>query len=77
MDTILSNNDNKKTICLNYLGISARKLLAATSLDEKVAAMRTLKHYLELAYQYGCSDKEMRFALGWSRERYNSMRGVK
>lgn len=77
MSTILPDNDNKKTICLNYLGISARKLLAATTLDEKIAAMRTLKHYLELADQYGCSDREMRFALGWSSERYNSMRGVK
>lgn len=77
MSTILPDNDNKKTICLNYLGISARKLLAASTLKDKVSAMRTLRHYLELADQYGCSDKEMRFALGWSAERYNSMRGVK
>lgn len=77
MSTTLSNEDNKKTICLDYLGISARRLTESTTLDGKIAAMRTLKHYLELADSYGCTDREMRFALGWSAERYKSMRGVK
>lgn len=74
MSTIITKTDSKKEICLQYLGISARKFANATGdYDEAMRQLKTMHHYLDLAIEYGCSDKEMMFALGYSRDRFNSL----
>lgn len=76
MDTIITTNTDKQTICLQYLGISAKKLVQADGLDDAINAMRTLKHYILLAREYGCSERQICFALGWSKDRYESLEGA-
>jgi hypothetical protein len=67
MNTSISN---KRDIALNYVGISARKLTEATGDFEKsLNAAKTLKHYIELARQHGCTGKEITFALGMSEDK--------
>jgi hypothetical protein len=75
MDTIITTNTDKQTICLQYLSISAKKFVAADGLEEAVKAMRVLKHYILLARQYGCTERQICFALGWPKERYESLEG--
>jgi hypothetical protein len=75
MDTIITTNTDKQTICLQYLGISAKKLVAADGFDDAMSAMRTLKHYILLAREYGCTERQICFALGWTRDRYESLEG--
>lgn len=70
--------DNKKQICLNYLGISAKKLCDSVGLEDRIQAMRGLKHFLFMAQEYGCSEKEIRLALGraWKHAE-NLLKGAK
>jgi hypothetical protein len=72
--TSLSKNTDKQKICLSYLGISARKFAEAQ--NDYEASLRELKamhHYLDLAIEYGCTEKEMMFALGFSRQRFHAL----
>ena len=74
MTTILSTPSDKQQICLQYLGISARKFAEATGdYDESIRQLKTLHHYLDLALEYGCSEKQIMFALGYSRERFDAL----
>lgn len=66
-------NNDKKQICLQYLGLSRKQVEdAAGDYEASIQAVRNLHHYLGLAVEYGCSEREMRFALGWSEERMRS-----
>ena len=66
----LPNNNDKRTIALQYLTISARKLMAARgNYDESLAQMRTMVHFIDLAKQYGCTESEITLALGYDRKR--------
>ena len=68
--TILSNSNDKRQIALNYLSISARKLLAARgNYDESFAQMRAMVHFIDLAKQYGCTENEITLALGYDKKR--------
>jgi hypothetical protein len=72
---ILSENDTRRDIALNYLTLAARDLIAAQGdIAQAVNAMRVLKHYIGLAENYGCTDREMRFALGFSEQKWNGVR---
>ena len=71
--TILYENTAKRDIALQYLGISARKLKEARGYDEAIAAVKTLHTYIKLSQQYGCTESEMMFALGYGRERMRSL----
>ena len=72
---ILSENDSRRDISLHYLTLASRDLIAAQGDFEKfVNAMRVLKHYIHLARNYGCTDTEMRFALGFSEQKWNGVR---
>jgi hypothetical protein len=75
MKTSITNNKKKQEICLQYLGISSRKLAAADGLDEAMKAMNTLQFYIGLARENGCSGREICLALGWSKDRYESLEG--
>lgn len=65
---------NKRDIALNYVGISARKL-AETQGDYEQAlnAAKLLKHYIDLAREYGCSGKEITMALGMSEDKRTAL----
>lgn len=66
----LPNNNDKRTIALQYLTISARKLMAAQgNYEESLAQMRTMVHFIDLAKQYGCTESEITLALGYDRKR--------
>lgn len=68
MVTILPKMDDKRDIALMYLGISSRKLLEARGdYDESLNQLRVMKHYIELAREYGCTDQEIEFALGFNK----------
>jgi hypothetical protein len=72
---ILSENDTRRDIALHYLTLAARDLIAAQGdIAQAVNAMRVLKHYIGLAEKYGCTDREMRFALGFSEQKWNGVR---
>ena len=72
---ILSENDSRRDISLHYLTLASRDLIAAQGdLVKSVNAMRVLKHYIGLARDYGCTDTEMRFALGFSEQKWNGVR---
>lgn len=74
MTTSLSNNTDKQQIALTYLGISARKFAEATGdYDESIRQLKALHHYLDLAIEYGCSNSQMRMALGYSEQRFNDL----
>lgn len=67
MSNTLPENDSRRTIALQYLGMSARDVIASRGdLDAAVKAVRVMKHYIDLARRYGCTDKEIQFALGMS-----------
>ena len=75
MSNILSENDSRRDIALNYLTLAARDLIAARGdIGEAVNAMRVLKHYIGLAEKYGCTDREMRFALGFSADKWEGVK---
>lgn len=72
--TILSNQTSRREIALQYLGISARKFAEAKGdYDESLRQLKTMHHYLDLALEAGCSEKEMMFALGYTRQRFNEI----
>ena len=65
---------DKRTIALNYVGISARKLTeAAGDYEQALTAAKLLKHYIELARENGCSGKEITFALGMSEDKRQAL----
>lgn len=71
---MITQNREKKDICLQYLGISARKFAEAQGdYDASLRELKTMHHYLDLALEYGCSESEMMFALGYSRQRFNRL----
>ena len=66
----LSKDTDKRSIALQYLTISARKLMAARgNYDESLAQMRTMVHFIDLAKQYGCTESEITLALGYDKKR--------
>lgn len=69
----LTKDTAKRDIALQYLSISARKLKEARGYDEAIAAVKTLHTYIKLSQQYGCTESEMMFALGYGRERMRSL----
>ena len=78
MTTSLTNDRDKREIALNYLTISARKLVEARGdYDSSLAQMRTMVHYIDLAKQYGCSEAEITLALGYDRKRAEHLLAVK
>jgi predicted kinase len=71
MTTSLTIDSDKRDIALKYLSICARKVAEARGdYDEAFAQVRALKHYIELAKQYGCTEREMMFALGYNVDQY-------
>ena len=75
MNTNLPENDSRRTIALQYLGMSARDVIESRGdLDAAVKAVRVMKHYIDLARQYGCTDKEIQFALGMSSAKWEAIR---
>jgi hypothetical protein len=74
MSTILPTSSDKQQICLQYLGISARKFADAQGdYEESLKQLKTLHHYLDLALDYGCTEKQIMFALGYTRQRFDSL----
>ena len=74
MDTTILENRRKRDICLQFLGISSRKFAeAAGDYEAAMRELKTLHHYLDLALDYGCTEAEIMFALGYTRERFNSL----
>lgn len=73
MTNSLTSSADKRTIALNYLGISARKLTEAHGYEQSLNAAKTLKHYIELAREYGCTGKEIVMALGMSEDKRQAL----
>jgi hypothetical protein len=74
MTSTLSENRRKRDICLEYLGISSRKFAeAAGDYEAAMRELKTLHHYLDLALDYGCTEAEIMFALGYTRQRFQSL----
>lgn len=74
MNTSISKNAEKQQIALQYLSISARKFTEAQgNYDESIRQLKTLHKYLDLAIEYGCSNNQMRMALGYSPQRFNDL----
>ena len=74
MTTTIPTSREKRDIALQYLGISARKFAEAQGdYDASLRELKTMHHYLDLALEYGCSESEMMFALGYSRQRFNRL----
>ena len=74
MTNSLSNNAEKQQIALQYLSISARKFTEARGdYNESMRQLKTLHKYLDLAIEYGCSNNQMRMALGYSPQRFNDI----
>ena len=74
MTNIISTSSDKQQLCLQYLGISARKFADAQGdYDESLKQLKTLHHYLDLALDYGCTEKQIMFALGYTRQRFDSL----
>lgn len=66
----LPKNTDKRTIALQYLTISARKLIEARGdYEQSLAAVKTLHTYIKLAKQYGCTEAEITLALGYDKKR--------
>jgi len=76
MVTILPKTDDKRDIALMYLGISSRKLIEARGdYDESMTQIRTMRHYIGLAREYGCTDSEIEFALGMNKAKLSFIEG--
>jgi hypothetical protein len=74
MSTTIPTSREKRDIALQYLGISARKFAEAQNdYEASLRELKTMHHYLDLALEYGCSESEMMFALGYSRQRFNRL----
>jgi hypothetical protein len=74
MSTSLTIDRDKRDIALNYLTISARKLIDARgNYDEAISAIKTMHTYIKLAQQYGCTTAEMTLALGYDTQRTQSL----
>lgn len=56
----------RRDIALQYLSLSARKLSEATNLEQSLAESAARLRYIALAIKYGCTEKEMCFALSIS-----------
>ena len=70
MTLSLTKDQDKRTIALQYLTISARKLMAAQgNYEQALAEMRAMQHFIDLAKQYGCSENEIVLALGYDKKR--------
>ena len=49
-------NNDKKQICLQYLGLPRKQVEDAVGdYEASIQAVRNLHHYLGLAVEYGCS----------------------
>jgi hypothetical protein len=58
--------EQKRMIALEFLGVCSRKLRDAETFEQRVIESKMRLYYLKLAEQYGCSESEMRLALGVS-----------
>ena len=58
--------EQKRMIALEFLSICAKKLRDAESFEQRVLESKMRLYYLKLAERYGCSQSEMRLALGIS-----------
>jgi hypothetical protein len=56
----------KKMMALEFLSICATKLRDAETFEQRVIESKMRLYYLKLAERYGCSESEMRLALGIS-----------
>ena len=64
------DNNDRRTIALQYITISARKLMAAQgNYEEALTQMRTMMHFIDLAKKYGCTESEITLALGYDKKR--------
>lgn len=76
MGISLSKTDDKRDIALMYLGISSRKLIEAQGdYEESLNQVRVMKHYIELAREYGCTASEIEFALGFNKAKLSLIEG--
>lgn len=62
----LSVNASRRDTALMYLALSARKLSEATTLEQSLIEAKQRLRYIQLAIQHGCTETEMRVALGIS-----------
>ena len=58
--------EQKRMIALEFLSICAKKLRDAETFEHRVIESKMRIYYLRLAERYGCSESEMRLALGIS-----------
>ena len=58
--------DAHRMIALDFLGVCAAKLDRAETFEQRVLESKMRIYYLALALKYGCSEAEMRLALGIS-----------
>lgn len=66
----LPKSSDKRTIALQYLTISARKVANSRGdYEQALAEMRAMMHFIDLAKQYGCSENEIVLALGYDKKR--------
>jgi hypothetical protein len=74
MTNSLTIDRDKRDIALNYLTISARKLIDARgNYDDAINAVKTMHNYIKLAKQYGCTTSEMTLALGYDTQRTEAL----
>lgn len=74
MTLSLTKDQDKRTIALNYVTISGRKIVEARGdYEAAISAVKTLRYYLDLARQYGCTDRELMFALGYSEQQFQAV----
>ena len=57
---------SRRDTALQYLALSARKLSEATTLEQSLIEAKQRLRYMQLAIQHGCTENEMRMALGIS-----------
>lgn len=62
--------DTKRMIALEFLSVCKKKLEAAPTFEQRVIESKMRIYYLKIAIQYGCNDREMRLALGVTKEHY-------
>jgi CRP-like cAMP-binding protein len=58
--------EQKRMIALEFLSICAKKLRDAESFEQRVIESKMRLYYLKLSERYGCTESEMRLALGIS-----------
>lgn len=65
--------DTKRMIALEFLSICKKKLEAAESFEQRVIESKMRIYYLKLAIEYGCTDREMRLALGVTEPHFETL----